>query len=157
MEIKRLLCACCMVLFVFSLSSCSEPNSSQEKPITTEIVQNPVTADGAPSENQLPVMTFKSKDYDFGLVIQGEKVSHSFSFTNTGKSDLVISGANASCGCTVPTYSKQPVKPGEKGEIEVVFNSDNREGNQHKTIKVLSNCQPNTIELSIKANIIVNK
>ena len=87
-------------------------------------------------------------------MIEGESVEYSFHFTNTGGKDLVITKVSASCGCTVPTYKREPVKPGEKGEITVMFNSEGRYGMQTKEIKVLSNAQPSINEFTITSNVI---
>jgi len=83
--------------------------------------------------------------------------SYTFKFVNAGGADLIISSASSTCGCTVPSYSKKPLKPGEKGEIEVVFDSAGRTGSQHKSVSILTNAQPNTVRLEIEAEIIVLK
>lgn len=137
-----------------SFSSCNDGNKPKEKPITSDIIKNPVSADGKADTTDLPVITFKKLEHDFGLIIDGEVVEYSFEFTNTGGSDLVLAKVSATCGCTIPTYDRKPIAPGEKGKITVKFNSENRNGNQHKTITVLSNAQPNTVELEITANVI---
>jgi hypothetical protein len=79
-------------------------------------------------------MTFAEEKHDFGKITQGEKVSYSFTFKNTGNSDLIVSNASASCGCTIPNYPKVPVKPGEESKIDVVFNSDGKSGLVEKTV-----------------------
>lgn len=84
--------------------------------------------------------------YDFGVVKEGEKVTHDFKFTNTGSSPLIVSNVQASCGCTTPEYSKNPIAPGEEGMVKVVFNSTGQVGKQHKVITVVSNAaSPNTL------------
>ena len=100
-------------------------------------------------------MEFEKRVHDFGIIIQGEKVAYTFNYKNTGGSDLIIKSAQGSCGCTVPTFSKEPIKPGESGEIEVVFNSSGRKGNQHKTISIFTNAQPNKEVLTITGQIVV--
>ncbi|HRW21492.1 MAG TPA: DUF1573 domain-containing protein, partial [Bacteroidales bacterium] len=67
-----------------------------------------------------------------------------------------ISNVKASCGCTTPKWSKEPIKPGQKGTIEVVFDSAGRSGEQAKTVKVYCNTQPNVIELRIRCQIETN-
>lgn len=133
--------------------SCRHPGNGKNK-VSANNIENPVTANDITNSGNLPVFKFESQVFDFGMIIQGEKVSHTFKFTNTGKSDLVISSASASCGCTVPKYETKPVPPKGHGEIEVVFNSENREGMQHKTVTVLANTQPNRYELSFTANVV---
>jgi hypothetical protein len=81
--------------------------------------------------------------------LEGEKVSHSFTFTNTGDNDLVISNARGSCGCTVPEWPKEPIAPGKSGKIDVVFNSDGKPGNAIKSVTVSTNTEPATHQLFI--------
>jgi len=101
------------------------------------------------------VILFEEEKHDFGNLMQGEKVFYSFKFKNTGVADLIISTARGSCGCTVPTYSKRPIKPGAEGKIDVVFNSENLRGISQKTITVLTNSEPDGIKtLTIRSNII---
>ena len=96
---------------------------------------------------------FKVYQHDFGNMVEGEIVSYTFDFTNTGTAPLLITSASASCGCTVPKFSKKPVQPGEKGELEVVFNSLGKEGAQHKTIAVRANTNPPVTLLMITASV----
>ena len=92
------------------------------------------------------VLTLETDAYDFGSVKEGEKVEHEFTFTNSGNEPLIISRVQASCGCTTPEYSKNPIAPGEKGNVKVVFNSAGQMGKQHKIITVTSNAsKPNTL------------
>ena len=85
--------------------------------------------------------------------VQGEKVSYSFKFKNVGKSDLVITDAHASCGCTIADYPKTPIPANGSGTIDVTFNSEGKTGFQSKTITIIANTQPNTKVLVIKAKI----
>jgi hypothetical protein len=101
----------------------------------------------------MPKITFEKMEHDFGKIIQGEMVKYSFRFTNTGYSDLLISNVSTSCGCTVGSFSKDPIPPGESGLIEVIFDSRGRKGFQNKTITVLANTRPNKTMLRIKSNI----
>lgn len=89
-----------------------------------------------------PVMKFETIHHDFGKIIAGDKVTYEFKFTNAGKSPLIISDAVASCGCTIPTWPKQPIKPGESGGIKVTFNSAGKMGLQDKQITITANTNP---------------
>lgn len=102
-----------------------------------------------------PVMVFKEEAHDFGTITQGEKVSYSFTFKNTGGSDLIITSASGSCGCTVPTFPKEPVKAGQEAKIDVVFDSDGKSGMVEKTVTLVSNCNPSNKILTIHSNIMV--
>ncbi|MCP4160773.1 MAG: DUF1573 domain-containing protein [Deltaproteobacteria bacterium] len=144
------------IISLIILSSCSGSKSSlTEDEISSDVVYNPNTADGQADTNLLPRIEFENDLHDFGRIIQGEIVSYSFKFKNTGKSDLVIATVSASCGCTVPKYPKTPLKPGEQGSIVVSFNSQGRKGFQHKKLAVISNTQPNHKIIEIKAMVYI--
>ncbi|HPG34247.1 MAG: DUF1573 domain-containing protein [Lentimicrobiaceae bacterium] len=141
-------------LSILLLASCNQ-SSSDKGLIPSDVVKNPNTADGNGDASEMPVMSFEKDFHDFGRVIQGEKVSFGFKFTNTGKSDLIISRVSSSCGCTVPDFPKTPIKPGESHKIDVKFDSEGRRGYQNKTITIVSNTQPNTQVIRIKAEVIL--
>lgn len=132
------------------LASCNNGDTA----ITTDIVNNPNTASGEADASELPQIVFEEEVFDFGTITQGEKVKHLFKFTNTGKSDLIISSARGTCGCTVPKWSKKPIHPGSSGEIDVVYNSEGRTGKQHKQVSVVANTQPSTTVVAIKGEVI---
>ena len=134
-------------------SSCNNTKNSDDEKLSSDLVVNPKTASGEEDMSKLPVIEFEYLDFDFGLIFEGEEVVHKFKFKNTGGSALIISDVSATCGCTIPTYSRKPIAPGEEGLIEVKFNSSGREGMQHKTVTVLANTQPNRINLSFVAEV----
>lgn len=141
------------ILIITFIYSCGSGNNSE---ITPDLINNPVTASGKNNDTSiLPKFQWYEQVHDFGVIIQGEKVSHSFRFKNTGKSNLIISTVHASCGCTVPKYDTQPIAPGKEGYIEIIFDSNGRSGSQNKTITVLANTQPNTVELHFTSEVIV--
>lgn len=113
----------------------------------------PETTTPAAPDGKSPVMTFEKSEHDFGTITQGDQPSYSFAFKNTGASDLIISSAVGSCGCTVPEYPKQPVKPGESGKIKVSFNSNGKNGRQQKTVTLTTNTASGKEILTIKTNI----
>jgi len=129
-------------------------NNSGNKKLDTDVVNNEKSASEDVKLYEAPRITFKTTEHDFGKVIQGELVRYTFKYTNTGKADLIISKVSTSCGCTVPSYDKNPLPPGKSGEIEVIFNSKGKKGFQNKTITVLANSSPNKTVLRIKANIV---
>jgi hypothetical protein len=138
-----------LLLIIVGLISCGGDNGR----IPADVVTNPRSANGT-HDNNLPVIEFETDNHDFGKLVQGEIVSYNFKFTNTGKSDLLISQVNTSCGCTVTDYTRDPVKPGEHGTIKATFDSTGRKGVQNKTISVVTNCQPNRNLLRIKAMVL---
>jgi len=97
---------------------------------------------------------FETVDHDFGDLQQGKKVSYTYSFTNTGEKNVILTSVKPSCGCTVPKWPKTPIAPGEKGEIEVIFDSHGRSGLQHKRITVKANTEPAIYTLKFVAKVI---
>lgn len=120
----------------------------------SDIVTNPQTADGSADLADLPAFEFETETHDFGKLREGEHVSYIFKFKNSGKRDLIISNQKTTCGCTVADYPKEPVKPGESGQITVAFNSEGKVGMNTKTVTLTANTQPNTKVLTIKAEVI---
>lgn len=104
-------------------------------------------------DDQKPVMTFDEKEFDFGSVAEGAEVTHEYTFTNSGKSDLLITNAVASCGCTVPDWPKDPIAPGEKGKIKASFNSEGRAGQVHKSITITANTKDKA-EVILKGEVV---
>ncbi|WP_372770545.1 DUF1573 domain-containing protein [Lutibacter sp.] len=85
------------------------------------------------------IIEFDTKNYDFGTVNEGDVVEGVFKLANKGKTDLIITDASASCGCTVPEWPKEAIKPGDSAEIKFSFNSRGRTGKQSKTITLQTN------------------
>ncbi len=145
------------VLGLFLLASCNNV-SSEEKAIREKAkakLENPSVTNGPDkdrinknNDNKIEVqgpstkIQFKESKYNFGTVDEGKKVKHVYKFTNVGTEPLVIQNAKASCGCTVPTYAKDPIQPGETGEIDVVFDSKGRPGKVSKTVTITANTEP---------------
>lgn len=84
-------------------------------------------------------MYFKFPVHDFGTIQEGPAADHEFEFTNTGKEPIIISNVSASCGCTTPSYSKDPVLPGKKGMIKATYNTQGRVAPFTKTITITTN------------------
>lgn len=103
-----------------------------------------------------PVMTFESEEVDYGTIEQNADGVRYFTFTNTGKEPLIISNAKGSCGCTVPTWPKEPIKPGEKSKIQVKYSTD-RIGVINKTITISSNASEPSKVLKIKGTVLAPK
>jgi len=82
---------------------------------------------------------FQTEAHDFGTIQQGEAVNYIFKFENIGTEPLVITSATSTCGCTVPSWPKEPIQPGEFGKLEVEFNSANKLGKIYKKISVVTN------------------
>jgi hypothetical protein len=120
--------------------------------VSTDLVNIPASGSGA-SNGELPTMIFGDTNHDFGSINQGEKVSYTFKFKNTGKADLVISSAVGSCGCTVPHYPKGTIHAGDTSTVDVTFDSSGKQGKILKTVTLVTNCQPSTKIITITAEI----
>ena len=92
-------------------------------------------------------------EYDFGKHKAGKELTHVFKIKNTGNEPLVISSARPSCGCTVPTFSTDPIEPGKHGEVKIAFDTYSRDGMQVKTIRLNTNATDNPTTLTIKADL----
>lgn len=150
---KRLILSVAIVSVLFA---CSGNNDSQE--LTTDLINNPNSASSSEvDKDELPFFEFVEEVVDFGTITQGEVVSTNFKFKNVGKSDLIISSAQGSCGCTVPEWPKEPIKPYEEGKIAVTFNSTGKQGKQNKTITLVANTIPNTKVIALKGDVLVPK
>jgi len=111
-------------------------------------------ADGQAAENA-PIMTFDSAVCRFGTLAIGEKYLHTFRFTNTGNSALIISQVNPSCGCTSPKdWPKDPIAPGGDGQITIEFNSNGNSGQVDKTVSIVTNCIPSVWVLRLQGIVI---
>ena len=150
---KRLLCLM-FIPALLAIGSCSSENRNGGDTLPGDLVSNPNSATGTGDLSNLPVLSFDVKEHDFGKIVEGESVSYEFAFTNTGKSDLVITDVSTSCGCTVPSFPKKAIRPGQGGTVKVAFNSRGRRGVQTKNIVVVANTQPNATQLKIKAQVL---
>lgn len=147
--------------FLLVLSSCgdnkaSDTNKEEQKanPVSDDLINNPATAENPTQTTaEFAVMEFKSTFFDFGDILENQKVETTYEFKNTGKVDLLISSCTAMCGCTVPEWPREPIKPGESGKIKVVFDSAGKSGENNKKVTVTANIKDKTIELSFRAKV----
>lgn len=162
-KVWNLLLILCVVGFFAACnqSTADKADSSAEAPAAEETqVQAEPAADAAADatasdEPDVPKTSikFESDSHDFGTIDEGDKVSHKFAFTNSGDEPLIINSAKGSCGCTVPEWPKEPIPPGESGEILVEFNSKGKKNKQTKTVTINANTDPNPTRLTIKADV----
>ena len=101
-----------------------------------------------------PKIVFAEKSYNFGDISQGEKVEHIFEFENAGNEPLILSDVRTTCGCTAPEWPREPVAPGKKAKVKVVFNSAGKMSMQNKVITVMSNAVNNPERVKIVANVL---
>lgn len=128
-----------------SLTSCNEKASAKidEANLTAAADRESVKAD-------YPIMTFAEPEYDFGTVSEGTVVEKEYTFTNTGKAPLIIVNAKGSCGCTVPTWTKEAVAPGENGTVLVKFNTAGKPDAQSKAVTIKTNTESGQEVITIK-------
>ncbi|MFO7655986.1 MAG: DUF1573 domain-containing protein [Bacteroidales bacterium] len=111
------------------------------------------TTGQAKNDENGPKIEFAIIEFDYGTITQGSDGKCEFEFTNKGNEALVLSNVQSTCGCTVPSWPKEPVKAGEKSKIVVVYNTS-RPGPINKSIMVSSNATSNAIVLKIKGNVV---
>ena len=106
---------------------------------------SPVTMTAPPpAENKnAPEFKFEEEEYNFGTIKQGEVETHNFTFVNTGKEPLIISNAVGSCGCTVPTWPKEPILKGQSAVVQVHYDTK-RVGAFTKNVTITSNAKTTT-------------
>ena len=144
------------ILSLVLVSSCGDMAKkvdSNEK-LSADLVMNNKTAEVGVVKEGMPAFTFEKEEHDFGILIDGEKVSYSFRFTNSGDAPLIISNAKGSCGCTVPNYPKEPIAPGSTASIDVTFDSKGRTGKQSKAVTLTTNTNPNRKVIRINSEVI---
>ena len=105
------------------------------------------------TEGSFPKFQFDKEEHNIGEIYDGDIVTHIFSFKNVGETPLIISKATASCGCTVPSWPKQPIPSGSSGQIKVQFDSSNKPGIQNKVITITANTETKIKKLLIKAQV----
>jgi hypothetical protein len=108
---------------------------------------------------QGPLIEWEKNKHDFGDVVQGTKVEYTFKFMNSGTAALIITNVEVSCGCTTPKgWPRDPIKPGDRGEILVAFNSASKYGKQNKVLTLVSNAiNHDARQLVFTANVITKK
>src|SRR5690606_33207217 len=146
--------------FALLIAACGEnkqQQGSEENPdlLSTDLVSIPHSANGLDTNaiGQLPTMDFTDTVHNFGEIAEGEKAMFDFTFTNNGKTPLIVSNASGSCGCTVADFPKDPIAPGGSGKIKVVFNSGGRPGHQEKSVSVTTNTHRSVHMLYFKGDV----
>lgn len=141
------------VLASLMFFSCKKENAGHTHQTATEqaIPAEPKVID---PNAKYGTMDFVGLEHDFGDINGEDKVETVFNFRNNGEADIIISNAKGSCGCTVPDYPKEPIAPGESGQIKVSFSPKGKNGMQNKTVTLTTNSKTGVETLHIKANII---
>lgn len=143
-----------MLLFTWACGNRNQPADNSAVPAANPYEEEAAAKEEAEASMEKTSIRFTEKKHDFGSVKAGEKVTYRYECENTGSVDLLIRRVAASCGCTTPSYEKQPIKPGQKGYIEVAFNTKGYSGKQHKTVSVITNTDPERTVLSFDCDVI---
>ncbi|HTN19470.1 MAG TPA: DUF1573 domain-containing protein [Pelobium sp.] len=131
---------------LIAVSACNNSNLKNQATVDSAAVNiDPASA---------PVIKFEKDSYEFGKIKQGEKVTYDFKFVNTGKSPLIIKDAHATCGCTVPEVSKDPIPAGATGNVKVTFDSAGKEGLQDKVVTIVANTVPENTQVHLIGEVI---
>jgi opacity protein-like surface antigen len=135
---KKLLLVCALAVASFTAAHAQTPASTPSQPTTPAS-----TAE----------IKFEEETFDFGTITEGTQATHEFKFKNTGKGDLQLTNVHASCGCTTPTWTREPIKGGKTGVVKAIYNSTGRPGPFTKQITVNSNATNGTKVVTIKGTV----
>lgn len=145
---KRLLV---LLVLMTGIASFTFAQATQQTAAKKEIKAKTIDAKDMPAKTAIkgPQMVFEKETVDYGTIEQGSDPYRMFTFVNEGTEPLIISNARGSCGCTVPTYPKEPIMPGESAEVKVRYDT-NRVGPFTKRVTLTTNEGENTRVLTIK-------
>lgn len=135
---KKIVGILAVTLILGATVSCGKTNAASK--VKSENIEKAAKRDKDISLGA-PVIAFNRDVHNFGTVEEGFIVETSFEVTNTGKSNLVITDAKATCGCTVPTWPKDPIAPGKTAEVSVKFNTSGKPNMQSKTVTLYTNTE----------------
>ncbi len=133
------------------IGSCNNQATSND----SNLIETSSTANYPLGKGEEPILTFEHETWNFGTMSEGEVVEHDFSFTNTGKKPLLISDVQATCGCTIPEWPREPIRAGQGGVIKIRFNSAGKHESINKDVTIFSNANPIKKQLTFTA--FVNK
>lgn len=147
-----------IIVLIFVFAACQNEPVAKEKSLEeiksagpiSEIIRNPVSADGPTDTINVAKIVFEEEVFDFGETTEGSIINHTFEFTNTGKVPLIITDARSTCGCTVPTWPKKPIPPGESEDLKVRFDTKNKLKDQKKFITITANTHPSQTKVLLK-------
>jgi|JI61114C2RNA_FD_contig_51_1512707_length_1163_multi_3_in_0_out_0_2 hypothetical protein len=140
---------------LFALALVVFSTSCKQESIANKITDEDLTAIKAEQAlaGKFAKVKLDKEVHDFGTIAEGQIVETEFIVTNTGESNLIISDAKGSCGCTVPQPPKEPIKPGDSAPIKVSFDSKGKPGAQEKTVTITTNTENGHEMFKIKANV----
>jgi hypothetical protein len=140
----------CLLVFSFCKNKNNGIQTTKGNGDPNNTVELPLLADGSVDTNKVAKMFFDQPLFEFDTVVEGEIITHSFKFKNTGPVALLISDAKSSCGCTIPEWPEGAVEPGQSGEITAKFNTTHKNGSQNKAVRVYANVYPGPAMVTLK-------
>lgn len=147
-----------LLILVVAFSSNAQEKKTETKEVKKEplpsTVAAPVTAVKKEINPNAATIILKEENYLFGEVPEGPQVTHEFKFSNTGKEPLILSNVHASCGCTTPSWPKEPILPGKESTILVTYNTQGRPGPFTKSITITSNANESNKVIYIKGEVV---
>lgn len=160
--------AALLLIAVASLSACKDKDAEKKiaalearlselegtKTASPVATPQPVQPEETKPEGPVASIQFEKVEHDFGTITEGQKVSYTYKFKNTGDAPLIIQSAQPSCGCTVPEWSKEPIPVGGEGFVKAEFDSKGKPNAQNKTITVTANTFPKQTTLRFKAMVL---
>ena|SRR3569832_2015836 len=135
------------IAFATNALESKESKGAQPAPATGATEQKPAADNPNAAE-----ISFETETIDYGTIKQGDDGTRIFKFKNTGKDPLVISNARGSCGCTVPTWPKEPIMKGQTAELKVHYDTK-RVGAFTKTVTIESNAKTSSKVVTIKGTV----
>lgn len=146
------------IVAALSLVSCKKDQSADSIVTTTDssaVFDAPANAEAIAPVSTAPTTTIalSKSTHEFGKVKKGEQVEHVYEVTNTGTNPLIISQVKPGCGCTAPDYTKDPILPGQKGQITLKFDSANFDGLVNKQAEVFANVEKAPIIIGFTADV----
>ncbi len=135
---------------LFNKYHIGSPSADRGADLTLTEAEQRVTQASAMPKTEIQ---FADTKHSFGRIKEGDVVKHAYHFRNAGKAPLLISRAEASCGCTVPSFPKEPIAPGAEGDITVQFDSHNKQGHQQKAVLIWSNSSIEKLSIGFDAEV----
>ena len=145
-DLNRLVPGGILAGLILLAMACGRQNGSQEQ-------GNGVHELSSQDAQEEPLMVFDTLVHDFGTIIEGESVVCYFDYGNEGGEDLLITDVEATCGCTTPNWSREPLEAGGGETLEIIFDASGRSGEQRKLVTVRSNASNQVVQLTIRAKV----
>ena len=150
---KKIILSLSVLMGTFAVASAQDDHAGHDHAKAAQA--NTITTAAAPATKPTTLtadnLAFKSDNHDFGTVDEGAPAEYVFALKNTGKEPLIIERVQASCGCTTPDWTKDPIAPGKTGMVKAAYGTQGRPGHFEKTLTVFSNA--GTKVLTIKGDV----